>query len=141
MAIHLLRRLRTEDASSGLSGPRISALSVVVHAGPIAISDLAEAEQVSVATTSRMVAAFEAEGLVERIADEDDARVRLLVPTAEGRRILERARDRRLEALRRTLSGLSAAEARTVARAVALLEPLVLPEDHPDRRHAGARPG
>ena len=33
-AIHLLRRLRREDNASGLTAPRLSALSVVVFAGP-----------------------------------------------------------------------------------------------------------
>jgi len=32
-AIHLLRRLRREDATSGLSAPRLSALSVIVFGG------------------------------------------------------------------------------------------------------------
>ncbi len=34
-AIHLLRKLRREDAASGLNAPRLSALSVVVFAGPV----------------------------------------------------------------------------------------------------------
>jgi len=32
-AIHLLRKLRREDAQSGLNAPRLSALSVIVFAG------------------------------------------------------------------------------------------------------------
>src|SRR6266568_743121 len=42
-AIHLLRRLRVEDKALGLSGPRASALSVVVFRGPITMGALAEA--------------------------------------------------------------------------------------------------
>src|SRR4051794_5640865 len=34
-AIHLLRRLRREDDASGLSAPRLSALSVIVYGGPL----------------------------------------------------------------------------------------------------------
>ncbi len=34
-AIHLLRRLRREDVASGLTAPRLSALSVVVFGGPL----------------------------------------------------------------------------------------------------------
>ena len=36
-AIHLLRRLRREDATSGLSAPRLSALSVIVFGGPLTL--------------------------------------------------------------------------------------------------------
>ena len=45
-AIHLLRSLRVEDQVSGLSGPRLSALSVIVFGGPLPMSALAAAEQV-----------------------------------------------------------------------------------------------
>src|ERR1051325_3298626 len=73
-AIHLLRSLRTEDRSSGLSGPRLSALSVIVFAGPIAMSALAAAEQVRPPTMTRLVAELERRGLVERERDPDDHR-------------------------------------------------------------------
>ena len=45
-AIHLLRRLRVEDEALGISAPRLSALSVLVFAGPRRVGELAEAEQV-----------------------------------------------------------------------------------------------
>ena len=45
-AIHLLRRLRTQDDALGLSAPRLSALSVVVFGGPVTVTQLAAAEQV-----------------------------------------------------------------------------------------------
>src|SRR5215208_7560323 len=68
-AIHLLRRLRREDDASGLAAPKLSALSVVVHAGPLTLGALAAAEQVRPPTMTRIVAALEAEGLVTREAD------------------------------------------------------------------------
>src|SRR2546427_13059204 len=73
-AIHLLRSLRTEDSASGLSGPRLSALSVVVFAGPIAMSALAAAEQVRPPTMTRLVAELERRGLVERARSPADRR-------------------------------------------------------------------
>ena len=45
-AIHLLRQLRKEDDASGLSAPRLSALSVVVFGGPLTLGALARAEQI-----------------------------------------------------------------------------------------------
>jgi hypothetical protein len=40
-AIHVLRRAGDEDAASGLSRARLSALSVVVFRGPLTLGDLA----------------------------------------------------------------------------------------------------
>src|SRR5688572_17075132 len=74
-AIHLLRRLRREDAKTGLSAPRLSALSVVVFAGPLTLGELAAAEQVRPPTMTRLVSALEAEGLVTRETDPDDGRL------------------------------------------------------------------
>src|SRR3954463_8792183 len=74
-AIHLLRRLRREDDASGLPGPQLSALSVIVFGGPITLGALAAAEQVRPPTITKLVAALEAAGLVKRQVDADDRRV------------------------------------------------------------------
>ena len=42
-AIHLLRWIRKEDDRTGISPGRLSALSVLVFAGPIRLTDLARA--------------------------------------------------------------------------------------------------
>ena len=74
-AIHLLRRLRREDAQSGLSAPRLSALSVLVFGGPLTLGELANAEQVRPPTMTRLVTALEADGLVTREPDASDGRL------------------------------------------------------------------
>ena len=66
-AIHLLRTLRKEDDSSGLSAPRLSALSVVVFGGPLTLGQLARAEQVRPPTMTRIVTGL-AGGFVTRSA-------------------------------------------------------------------------
>src|SRR4051795_9796132 len=86
-AIHLLRRLRTEDTASGLSAPRLSALSVIVFGGPLTLGALAAAEQVRPPTMTRLVSALEQAGLVTREPDPKDRRQVLLRATAEGRRL------------------------------------------------------
>ena len=53
LAIHLLRRLRREDVKAGLTGPRLSALSVIVFAGPVTLGELAAAEQVAPPTVTK----------------------------------------------------------------------------------------
>src|SRR5229473_2111765 len=65
-AIHLLRRLRRQDDASGLTAPRLSALSVIVFSGPLTLGALATAEQVRPPTMTRLVAALEEAGLVVR---------------------------------------------------------------------------
>ncbi|MFL5577691.1 MAG: MarR family winged helix-turn-helix transcriptional regulator [Gemmatimonadaceae bacterium] len=124
-AIHLLRWLRREDARSGLSAPRLSALSVLVFGGArITLGDLAAAEQVSAPTMTRLVDALEAEGLVARAADPADGRVTLVRATPKGRRLLEAGRARRVAALAGALSELDAADRATLERAAALIERL-----------------
>jgi len=54
-AIHVLRRVAREDTASGLGGPALSALSVVVFGGPLSLGKLAEAEQVTPPTMTRTV--------------------------------------------------------------------------------------
>lgn len=104
-AIHLLRHVREADARAmGLSPARASALSVLVFGGPRSLTELAEAEQVTAATMSKLVAALEREGLVRRYPDVNDARAVRLEPTAKARRILERGRARRLDLLERLLT-------------------------------------
>src|ERR1700753_3646429 len=53
-AIRLLRTVRRVDESSGLTAPRLSALSVIVFSGPITLGKLAEAEQVRPPTMTRV---------------------------------------------------------------------------------------
>ena len=46
-AIHALRHVRREDPATGVSAARLSALSVLVFAGPRTLGELAAAEQVA----------------------------------------------------------------------------------------------
>jgi DNA-binding MarR family transcriptional regulator len=121
-AIHLLRRLATEDARSGLSAARLSALSVVVHAGPLTVGQLAAAEQVRPSTISNTVAGLEAAGLVLREASAADARSVTVRATEDGRRVLDEGRRRRVALLTEALERLPAADLATLADATALIE-------------------
>jgi DNA-binding MarR family transcriptional regulator len=133
-AIHLLRRLRGQDAAAGLSAPRLSALSVIVYAGPIRMSDLAAAEQVRLPTISRLVSELEREGYVERVADEKDGRVQRVRATHGGRALLDAGRARRVRELASALAALTPVEQRTLADAATLLEQLSRPSTGPGRR-------
>ena len=121
-AIHLLRRLRVEDKAIGLSGPRASALSVIVFRGPIAMGALAEAEQVRRPTITRLVDGLERRGLVRRVNDPADGRVQLVAATAAGKRLLQKGRARRVERLMQGVVQLSVDDQRVLARAADLME-------------------
>lgn len=121
-AIHLLRRVRRVDPEVGVTAARLSALSVVVRAGPLRVSELAEAEQVRPPTTSRMVDAMEEEGLVTRRPSPSDGRVVLVEATERGRRVLEEARERRVGELADELGALSGEDREVLRRAADALE-------------------
>ena len=125
-AIHLLRRLRAEDDVTGLSAPRLSALSVIVFAGPIGLGKLAAAEQVRPPTMSRLVKELEADGLVIRETDTADRRRRWIRATNRGRRLLHEGRQRRVARLAAQLARLPERERRLLARAASVLERLLL---------------
>jgi DNA-binding MarR family transcriptional regulator len=121
-AIRLLRTLRREDDGSGLSAPRLSALSVVVFAGPMSLAGLAAAEQVKPPTMSRIVDALVERGLVTRIAKPGDRRSVEIAATPEGIQLLDAGRERRVGALVARLRRLADSERRALARGVEILE-------------------
>ena len=109
-----------------MSPARLSALSVLVFAGPKTVSELAVLERVKVPTMSRLVAAMEAERLVRRVPHGSDARAVVLHPTAKGRRELERARELRLSLLTSLLEDASPRELETVRAAAEIVDRFVL---------------
>ena len=122
VAIHLLRQVRREDEASGLSAARLSALSVVVFAGPLSVGELARAEQVRSPTMSRVVADLETLGLVRRMPSATDGRAVAVTATAKGRRVLQAGRRRRVASLAARLEGLPKGDLAVLDRAVAVLE-------------------
>lgn len=121
-SIRLLRLLRREDEASGISAPRLSALSVIVFAGPITMAELAAAEQVRGPTMTRIVDALVAEGLAERVADPADRRIVRVRASDRGKDLLESGRRRRVRALTERLGRLADSERRALERAADLLE-------------------
>jgi DNA-binding MarR family transcriptional regulator len=120
-AIHLLRSLRRVDSASGLSASRMSALSVVVFAGPVTLGRLAEAEQVTAPTMTRMVRGMESDGLVRRKSDDNDRRVVWITATAKGRKILQEGRERRIALLAEAIEGLSSKDQSLLLQATAAM--------------------
>jgi DNA-binding MarR family transcriptional regulator len=124
-AIHLLRQLRKEDDASGLSAPRLSALSVVVFGGPLTLGELARAEQVKPPTMTRIVTGLEKEGLVKRKGDPHDRRLTHIEATSKGQKVLAAGRARRVKKLATAVSHMEKKELAELRRGVQLLRDVV----------------
>ena len=124
-AIHLLRHLRKEDDASGLSAPRLSALSVVVFGGPMTLGQLARAEQVKPPTMTRIVTGLERDGLVRRKGDDRDRRLTRIHATPKGQKVLVAGRARRVELLASAVERLGANELAELGRGAQLLREMI----------------
>lgn len=125
--LRLGRRLR-QQAESGVTPSQLSALSSVSRDGPLSLGDLAAIEDIAPSTLTRIVAALEAEGLLQRLTDPTDRRVCLVAITRQGRTRLEQFRSRGASYLSSRLATLTAEERATLAAAVPVLEMLLADE-------------
>ena len=121
-AIHLLRHARKQDVLSSQGPARLSALSVLVFAGPMTLGELARLEQIKAPTMSRIVAGLKRSGLARIDKDANDARRIRVSVTPKGERLLQLARQRRIQIVAETLAALDDAELGTLQRAAALIE-------------------
>jgi DNA-binding MarR family transcriptional regulator len=92
--LRLARRLR-QQTLPGITPSQQSALAAIDHRGPLTLGELAAFENVRPPSITRIVAALEAEGWVERTTDPGDRRVTSVQVTAKGRRELKRIREER----------------------------------------------
>ena len=124
-AIHLLRRLRKQDAASGVGPAQLSALSVLVFAGPKTLGELAAAEQVKPPTMSRVVAGLKRSHLIDITRDSRDARRMHIRATAKGALLLQQGRQRRVEYLAQHLGSLTTSELTQLSALAGILERLL----------------
>lgn len=124
-----LARLLRQQSSSGLTPSQLSALASIDRHGPLPLGELAEREQVSPPTITKVVNKLEAEGLVTRQADADDRRFCHVATTPAGDALLRETRERRDAWLTVRLAELDPDQRARLAAAVDVLEDL-----------AGARP-
>jgi DNA-binding MarR family transcriptional regulator len=105
-----------------MSASRLSALSVIVFAGPISLADLAAAEHVRPPTMSRIVENLVQDGLVTRDTDPGDRRMVQIAATDAGRTMLDDGRARRVHAISGRLEKLADSERRALSRGLELME-------------------
>lgn len=121
LTIHLVRYARRADDELGVPPARLSALSVLVFGGDRTVTELADAEMVSVPTISRVVDGLEAMGLAKRAPNPDDARSFVVRATPKGRRVMERGRQARVDRLVQVLDAVPVRDRATVEAGLRLL--------------------
>ena len=100
--------------------------------GPQRVGDLAAAERVAQPTMTVMVRRLEAEGLVERTTDPEDARAVKVALTDAGRSELAAVRAARAALLRRRIEALPPDAQAVLAAALPVLEDLIAADpEHP----------
>ncbi len=124
-AIHLLRRVRHQDSASGIGPAQLSALSVLVFAGPKTLGELAAAEEVKPPTMSRIVAGLQRSRLIAVTRDPKDARRMHISANSKGIRLLQEGRQRRIQYLASHLEALPSSDLVKLNEAADLLEELL----------------
>ena len=123
-AIRLLRLVRPEDRATDVGPAQLSALSVLVVGGSMSLKRLAAIEQVRPPTMVRIVRGLVEKQLAVSCADPSDARKISISATRQGRSLMRRARDRRVQALARMLTLRAQSELRQLRAAVPTLKSL-----------------
>lgn len=119
--LRLSRRLRNEGQKSGLSSQDAILLGLVKSRPGIGVSGLADAEQTSRPTMSSHIKRLEAQGLLARDVDAEDARRSGLTLTAAGLRKLDQIRAQRNDWLAKRLARLEPLEREQLSAAAAAL--------------------
>jgi DNA-binding MarR family transcriptional regulator len=122
----LVRMVRRSHV--GTLGPAsAAALATLVRSGPLRLGELADVEGVTPAALSRVVAALERDGLVERHVDPMDRRSTFVDATPAGRAAISALLAGRAALLAQRISTLSSADRAALLDGVAVLEQLVEP--------------
>jgi DNA-binding MarR family transcriptional regulator len=122
-AVALVRRLRSTASPGNLTWSQEAALLRLETAGPQTISQLARAEGTRSQSIGAIVAALEAQGLVNRAADPRDGRQSIISVSDDGRCALDAARAIKQDWLAGRLMGqLNKSEREIVAKAVPILQ-------------------
>ena len=109
---------RAERAGVSIPGAAQRVLYQLVERDDARLTDLARRTRTDPGILSRQLDLLEETGLVERRADPNDGRARVLRVTAQGRRVSARLRRAQDETFATLLSGWSAEELSTAAAAM-----------------------
>jgi len=118
------RRIRSQRVNTSATLSQLSALATVCKRGPLSAGEVAAIERVQPPSMTKILAALESAGWVERAAHPDDRRQSIISVTADGRALLAAETRARDEWLSRRLVDFSEAELKILRDAVAVLDRL-----------------
>ena len=121
---HLTRQLRALSGADGPGAAKLGVLGQLYRLGALTPTRLAQCERVRLQTLTRLLAELEAEKLIRRRPDADDARRSLLSLTPAGLRVLATDIRRREASLEAALERLSRSEQAALLDACALIDRL-----------------
>jgi DNA-binding MarR family transcriptional regulator len=116
--VHAGRRVRALDHDLGLSPARFSLLATLRYQGPQNVSRLAQLEDVSQPTVTKLINALERDGLVERRPDPADGRACAVHLSPTGRALVRRARSRKIAYVDSVIVGVDVGAVNAVAEAL-----------------------
>jgi DNA-binding MarR family transcriptional regulator len=118
----LSRRLERTRAGAALTSTETTVLATTTRRGPVGLSELARAEGMNPTMLSRVVRHLEELGLILRLCDPDDRRAALVTASGAGKRLHERIRDERSDALSAVLKRLSPGQQAALGAGLPVLE-------------------
>jgi DNA-binding MarR family transcriptional regulator len=121
----LARELNASSTVEDLTPTQASVLGLISARGPLRVAELAELEGINPTMLSRVISNLAGRDLIERYVDTADQRVVTVQSTRSGRRLHERIRSLRTNAVARCLDRMSKADAKTIVDALPALEGLV----------------
>jgi DNA-binding MarR family transcriptional regulator len=125
LVIALARRVRRAHVEAladwEVTPGQARALRVLTGADGMRPSELADALRIAPRSATEVVDALEQRGWVRREPDPTDRRATRLVPTDDGRQLVERIDDVRREASQRVLDVLTPAQRRTLHQILAVV--------------------
>jgi DNA-binding MarR family transcriptional regulator len=122
--LRLQRVLRLQRTNAGLTLTQLSALGTVGSRGPLSAGDLAAAERVQPPSMTKVIAALEDAGLVQRQPHPSDKRQAIIAITSGGRQVLDAVRESGNVWLGEQLTKLSTDERDLLLRVVPVLDRL-----------------
>jgi DNA-binding MarR family transcriptional regulator len=123
--VRLNRRLRAQRADQTVTLTQLAALSTLKAHGPLTPGELAAYEKVQPPSMTRVLAALEERGLVDRSPHPSDGRQALVELTEAGRNLLDQEVRMREAWLSRRLAELSDEERAVLTAASELIDRLV----------------
>ncbi len=121
----ILRMRLRQGLGQPLPGPAAELLRLAADQPGLRVGDAAKALHIAPNTTSTLVRQLTAAGLLERTADEQDARVARLTVTAAGKERLRSWRDHRATLIAEALGHLPAQDLAAIEAALPALDRLV----------------